>query len=196
MSGAYVQFSDEVRADGGNLLFAEDRPLPLCATIGDDVILVYVEGATFGDAHIGLAGGVHSQTGELTVDFDDEYTYRILFQERSYIAEKLKYSLEAGGEFRIGRNKALYSVNSSQTDLSTYWGRINISSSDLGPKAERDYIAETRLPVISSFILPAQFRASCLPDGTMSSFSSQPYGEIAFVESGIRKYHQLIGDYS
>jgi len=30
----------------------------------------------------------------------------------------------------------------------------------------------------------------------MQSFSEEPYGQIAFVEAGIRKYHRLIGDYS
>ena len=65
--------------------------------------------------HIGLAGGVHSGTGvELTHTFTAPVTYQIEFQPKSYMFEKLEYSLQAGGIFRLAGTNILLSQNSSQ----------------------------------------------------------------------------------
>jgi len=89
MSGAFIKFSGEVRNAGGNLLLDHNKHLPICITIGDDELLVYIQGSTFEtQAHIGLAGGVHSGTGgQILINFQYGQDYEILFAERSYITE-------------------------------------------------------------------------------------------------------------
>ena len=91
------------------------------------------------------------------------------------------------------RDSLVTSAYSAQVDTSAYFSRLNIVSASLQTVAERDYSVNARLPIVTSYKLPAAFQASCDETGIISSFNSQPYGQLDFTAVAPRKMHELVG---
>ena len=100
-----------------------------------------------------------------------------------------------GGEARIYEHDVVVSNSSSQVDTTAHFSKINLVSHDLQQQAERDYSRSSRVPILTSFQLPSLYQANCSPDGEVVGFSSQPYGQIQFVETSVRKFHRLMGNF-
>ena len=91
------------------------------------------------------------------------------------------------------RDSEIESAYSAQVDTSAYFSRLNIVSASLQTVAERDYSYQARLPIITSYKLPAAFQANCKNTGQIDGFTSQPYGQLDFTAVAPRKMHELIG---
>ena len=87
---------------------------------------------------------------------------------------------------------AIESQLAGQIDLGFQWRSIDIVSSDLLHEPERNQDANSQLPILSSYTLPAYFNPSCNAQGAISGFGSTPFGTIQFSEGGQRRYHSLV----
>ena len=104
-------------------------------------------------------------------------------------------NITVGGEARIYETDMIKSSSSAQVDTTAHFSKINLVSHDLQQQAERDYSRSSRVPILTSFQLPSMYQANCKPNGEVVGFSSQPYGQIQFVESAVRKFHRLLGQF-
>ena len=91
------------------------------------------------------------------------------------------------------RDSEIDSAYSAQVDTSAYFSRLNIVSASLQTVAERDYSYQARLPIITSYKLPAAFQANCKNTGQIDGFTSQPYGHRRGTAKDART-HRWVGD--
>ena len=87
---------------------------------------------------------------------------------------------------------AIQSALAGQVDIAMPWRSINIVSPDLLHEPERSQDANSQLPILSSYTLAAQFDPGVTDQGAITGFTSTPYGDLQFAESGLRRYHSLV----
>ena len=91
----------------------------------------------------------------------------------------------------MSKYDAIQSEHAGQVDLSFPWRSVDIVSPDLLHEPERSQDANSQLPILSSFTLPAHFNPSVDNQGDIQGFGSTPFGTIQFSEGGQRRYHSL-----
>ena len=130
----------------------------------------------------------------------DSITFQITGWPQSRLISLLQVNqgelnLTDGGGARIYETDIIKSISSAQVDTTAHFSKINLVSHDLQQQAERDYSRSSRVPILTSFQLPSLYQANCKPNGEVVGFSSQPYGQIQFVETTVRKFHRLLGQF-
>lgn len=95
-------------------------------------------------------------------------------------------------KLQIRTMDSIESKLAGQIDLAFKWRSVDIVSPDLLHEPERSQDANSQLPILSSYTLPAIFNPSVDPQGDISAFGSTPFGTIQFAEGGQRRYHSLV----
>ena len=164
----------------------------------DSQYIHFVKVRAHSDVVIGAHSNLDADTRLTDVDVTQRVQYRIVAPRLSQMYELLQLSghnfdISGGGEVRLTRDTTIESAYSSQVDTSAYFSRLNIVSASLQTVAERDYSYNARLPIVTSYKLPAAFQASCKATGEIDAFNSQPYGQLDFTAVAPRKMHELVG---
>ena len=95
-------------------------------------------------------------------------------------------------KLQIRTMDSIESMLAGQIDLAFKWRSVDIVSPDLLHEPERSQDANSQLPILSSYTLPAIFNPSVDPQGDIAAFGSTPFGTIQFAEGGQRRYHSLV----
>jgi len=194
--GLRIQFLTHVVGNDGAAIIDRDDEFSISDVDGQ--YIHFVKTAWHSDVTAGLHTNINANIQLPDLAVQDRVVYRVIAPRHSRIYELLQlqghdFDISSGGDVRMTRDSLVSSAYSAQVDTAAYFSRLNIVSASLQTVAERDYSFNARLPIVTSYKLPAAFQASCTETGVISSFNSQPYGQLDFTAVAPRKMHELVG---